>query len=99
MNDTERKFYKVFDIKPATIHEYGATYFWDTVEIDGERYTPISDRILLELMCLYTQVDSDRLIRSYSSVERLKDSILSGCICNKKNKKFKQQVQALFSKE
>ena len=99
MNSTEEKFYKVFEIKPATIEEYGEHYFCDTVEIDGERYSPITDRILLELICLYTQLDSDRLICSYSSVERLKDCILSGCIYNKKNKKFKQQVQTLFSKE
>lgn len=99
MNSIEEKFYKVFEIKPATIGEYGEHYFINTVEIDGKRYAPITDRILLELICLYTQFDSDRLIRSYSSVERLKDCILSGCICNKKNKKFKQQVQALFSKE
>ena len=32
----EQKFYKIFEIQPATIQEYGETYFLDTIEIDGK---------------------------------------------------------------
>lgn len=54
--ELEQEFYKVFEIYPATVQEYGATYFWDTIEIDGKRYTPIDDRKLLEMICIWNYI-------------------------------------------
>lgn len=101
--ELEQEFYKVFEISPATVEEYGATYFWDTIEIDGKRYTPIDDRKLLEMICILNK----EAIYGYSdwggsfvigeTVEELKESILTDCIENKS--KIFNQIQQLFKEE
>ena len=99
-SELEREFYKALEISPATVQEYGATYFWDTIEIDGKRYTPIDDHKLLEMICIlnkeavygYSDWGGEFIIGE--TIEELKESILKDCIRNK-SKVFKQ-IQQLF---
>ena len=103
MSEIEQEFYKVFEISPATVQEYGATYFWDTIEIDGKRYTPIDDRKLLEIICILNK----EAVYGYSdwggnfiigeTVEEIKESILTDCIRDK-SKVFKQ-IRQLFKED
>ena len=93
MNDIEEKFYKVFDIKP---HEEKMPYG------EWEYYYPeITDRILLELICIVSNFYMDyELPIHLENVEELKECILNSLICIAKNKKTKDvynQVQSLFT--
>ena len=72
----EQEFYKVFEIPPATIQEYGSTYFWDTIEIDGKRYTPIDDRKLLEMICIILNVEGLLTINTEGNIADVKDFVL-----------------------
>ena len=104
-SELEQEFYKVFEISPATVQEYGATYFMDTIEIDGKRYTPIDDRKLLEMICIldnYGKYDCWAV-----TVAKLKDAILKNCIAVVVSKllndvileQFKHKVQQLFKED
>lgn len=79
---------------------------WDckrTCLYDDEKrkeYPAITDRILLELICILSQLqahlnDYYRII--HSNYESLKIQILGDCICEKEF--IKQKVQALFKGE
>ena len=100
--ELERKFYKVFEIPPATVQEYGETYFLDTIEIDGKRYTPINDHKLLEMICILNNYGKSDYWEV--TVSKLKDAILENCIAVVVLKllndvileQFKQQIQQLF---
>lgn len=85
-NDLEEAFFKRFSIEPE--------------DKDGTLvYPQITDRLLLELIVIHSNYDSDRLMHSYISYEFLRDRVLRGCINLykiKRNKKFKQQIQELF---
>ena len=57
----EKEFYKKFEIEPATIAEFGESYFFDTIEIGGKRYAPIDVNKLLKM--------EDILLRKHIQVE------------------------------
>lgn len=100
MSNTEQEFYKVFEIQPATVEEYGAYYWHDTIEINGKRYTPIDDKILLNLICIYLK--QYELISEPNNIDELKETILSGLISYIKifvDTNIKKQIQALFKDE
>jgi hypothetical protein len=92
VTELEQEFYRVFEISPATIQEYGAAYFWETIEIDGKRYTPIDDHKLLEMICILNNCSK------YDcwgvTVARLKNAILENCLMVKDD--IKSQIQQLF---
>lgn len=100
MSDIEQEFYKVFEIQPATVEEYGAYYWHDTIEINNKRYTPISDKILLNLICIYLK--QYELISEPNNIDELKEIILAGLISYIKvfdDTNTKQQIQTLFKDE
>ena len=94
----EQEFYKAFEIPPAKVQEYGANYFFDTIEIDGKRYTPIDDRKLLKMICIYnstyTNGYTNYSLLNERSVEKLKEQILKNCLIVRDD--IKQQIQQLF---
>lgn len=100
VSDIEQEFYKVFEIQPATVEEYGAYYWHDTIEVDGKRYTPIDNEILLKLICIYLK--QYELTSEPNNINELKETILSGLISYIKifyDTNIKQQIQALFKDE
>lgn len=93
----EKEFYKVFEIAPATIQEYGETYFLDTIEIDGKRYTKIDANKLLEMICIYNNNVYENEKITPSNINTLKEDVLHWIIDDfEGNEKFKYQIQQLF---
>ena len=107
MNDIEYKFLKTFGIK---------FYFdWGKVRVivdnevicDNKRIvekdcpSPITDRILLELICIVSNFYMDyELPIHLKNIEALKECILNSLICIEQNAKTKdvyKQVQSLFT--
>lgn len=100
VSDIEQEFYKVFEIQPATVEEYGAYYWHDTIEINGKRYTPIDNEILLNLICVYLK--QYELTSEPNNINELKEIVLAGLISYIKvfdDTNIKQQIQALFKDE
>lgn len=98
--ELEQEFYKVFEIQPATVEEYGAYYWHDTIEVNGKRYTPINDKILLNLICIYLKLYE--LTSEPNNINELKKTVLVGLINYFKvydDANIKQQIQALFKDE
>lgn len=66
-------------------------------------YPQITDRILLELICILNKHYSEHYqIASMivgKNIEEVKKSILNDCIEQSKHKDFKQQIQALFKED
>lgn len=100
LSNTEQEFYKIFEIQPTTVKEYGAYYWYDTIEINGERYTPIDNEILLNLICIYLK--QYELMSEPNNINELKETVLSGLINYFKvydDTNMKQQIQNLFKDE
>lgn len=101
------EFYKVMEIKPATVEQFGASYFWDTIEVNGERYTPIDNSILLQLLCLLSTKVYSEVRFSASNVTELKGYVLQEYIDfvsfkryhYKTRNKVKKLVQKIFAFE
>ena len=97
----EQEFYKAFEIPPATVEEYGSNYFWDTIEIDGKRYTPIDDRKLLEMICIlnkhYAENFQCATMLVGGTTEKIKECILKDCI--EQSQHIKSEIQQLFKEE
>jgi len=95
-NEIEKEFYKKFEIAPAKVDEYiGASYFWDTVEIDGKRYIPIDDSMLLKIIVELSKVNSVGF-EDFTDVEELKNFILDTCNYNAYRKRFKKKIQKML---
>lgn len=98
--DIERQFFETFEIEPMTYATWDSTETkWKNFNSD-KQYPQITDRILLELICILSQLqgrinDYYRII--HSDYEGLKTQILGDCICEEEF--IKQQVQALFKEE
>lgn len=80
--DLEKQFFDTFGIKPY-------------IEIGMVDYPTITDRILLELICIYSRISN--LPICVDGVDELKEAILEQFIENSED--FKQQIQALFKEE
>ena len=89
MNNTEEKFYECFNIKPTrNLFPYGEVFYTPR---------PITDRILLELICIVSGI-YPVTINCRENIDELKSFILRFCIRHKDEFDVKQ-VQALFEEE
>lgn len=102
MNDIEEEFYNTFEIEPIGCECYETSKncvgIVDCSECARAICQPITDRILLELICILNNF-SDFCIEEIC-YECLKEEILCKCIewldCAIKHDEFKAQVQSLF---
>ena len=94
-NELEKTFFDTFGIEPSTKYDY----CWKSEENKDKLYPQITDRILLELICILTRWHLDERepyeIMSIN-MEQLKSQILSNSLDIAKCVKTKQQVQAIF---
>lgn len=109
--DLEKQFFDTFGIKPREFKSCDVGTFcpyegqlcddtcpyYRTYKVD---YPEITDRILLELICIATASEITVEFKGIKNVEHLKEVVLNYCIerygyCLHKDK-FKHQVQALF---
>lgn len=96
----EKQFFDTFGIDKRiefeACHAIDSSYTYSTAV---KRYPQITDRILLELICILTRWHLDERepyeITSIS-IEQLKNQILSNSLYIAKYAKAKQLVQALF---
>lgn len=93
MSVIEKQFFDTFGIEEKEL-EYPDNFTY---------YTEITDRILLELICILNKHYSEHYqIASMivgKNIEEVKKSILNDCIEQSKHKDFKHQVQALFKED
>ena len=90
--EIERQFFETFGIEPRPIY----SELWADEWVKDE-YPQITDRILLELICINAK--SQDMYQDYYKIRsrnynNLKIEILSDCMCERED--IKQQVQALF---
>lgn len=113
--DLEQQFYTTFGIEPKNRFKgckLGVKYYAEICdeptcngcddEIRETEYPQITDRILLELICILTRWHLDKHepyeIMSIN-MEQLKNQILSNCLYIAKYQMARHQVQALFKEE
>lgn len=100
--EIEKQFYKTFEIEPIPIKSYG---YWlikgSIAENDkGEKvvYPEITDRKLLEMICIYnstyTNGYTNYSLLNERNVEKLKEQILKNCLIVRDD--IKLQIQQLF---
>ena len=88
MNNIEEKFFKTFGIKPKEL-EYP----------DNFKYYPeITDRKLLELYIIYSQLPDVEVQKFFLDVDNMKRYILNVLIDNKDTSGgiYKRRIQSLF---
>ena len=106
--ELEKQFFQCFGIEQK-LPDYNEGYC-DGCEINYdkcERYCPhkglITDRILLELICISTASEITVCFKKIKSIEHLKEVVLNYCIerysYHLHKDKFKHQVQAIFEGE
>lgn len=94
-NELEKKFFDMFGIKEKTNKVYG-------VQLDYhiDVYPQITDRILLELICIATSSEITVEFKGIKNVEHLKEVVLNYCIerysYHLHKDEFKHQVRTLF---
>ena len=110
-NELEKQFFDTFGIEPKdnfkgcengiTFYTYGCNIpscKGCSKEIRGKEYPQISDRILLELICIISSnpisVLFEPMLGEFKEIELLKKSILLTCIANEDV--IKHQVRTLF---
>lgn len=111
-NELEKQFFDTFGIEPH--YCCGSEYIFEamleaectdnnrekckTCNKVGKTYPQVTDRILLELICILAsnpiRILFESMLSGIKEVELLKNSILLTCIANKDT--IKQQVQELF---
>ena len=104
MNEIEEKFYKTFGIgkKCCFVEEQGYECGHDCSICDNPKYPPITDRILLELICIY--IGYERIYMGTFELGHFRRFMLAMLIdlykemrdVNKKER-LKHQVQSLFT--
>ena len=120
MNKIEEEFFKTFEIEPkwkdkrvkntkTYYTEEQAQYLRQATKNRNVQlcYPQITDRILLELICIFNEYFISPYGTETKSINKLKEQILEDNICAFNNKylkgeykiKYKQQVQALFRGE
>ena len=98
--ELEEQFFKTFGIeqkrKTRPLYD-GYKIFW------FEPYPEITDRKLLEMICILSQWDADNYYQILANnMQDLKNEILNDCTNFKqklKNKYFDTQIQQLFKEE
>ena len=108
MNEIGEKFYKTFGIEPKQhcTKEGSICAYFECPKCDYYNYIypPITDRILLELICLIS-VDYVVKIENSINTQELRTNILKSCIGyelsemipKSRKEQFKKQVQSLFT--
>lgn len=103
MTDIEQEFFKVFGIDKKCLHPKDCAHKGvckGVVACEHYNYSEITDRVLLELICIYNKFNIMEFYCKSTNIEQLKIVILNYCIlaaehnCNAEQ--FKTQVQALF---
>lgn len=90
MSEIEKQFMEVFDIDNCRTCNYHGLECWECDDV----YPQITDRILLELICITHA--SPVITFTSRNIEDLKEEVLI-VLCNWVNHKdIKQQVQTLF---
>ena len=93
MNNIEEEFYKTFGIEACKgCLNKGKLMCLECYDCE-EQYPPITDRILLELICLHSTWTLPRLCAT--NIEALKRQVLRDLICEDCDK-LRGQVQKLF---
>ena len=95
-NELEKQFFDTFGIEPKTNQVYGIKLYYHI-----EKYPQITDRILLELICLISQhITYIDTIEKLKTIEELKTWILEEVIYQYEhygfNNTIKHQVRTLF---
>ena len=92
-NKIEKQFFDTFGIEPSTKYDY----CWKSKKNKDKLYPQITDRILLELICI---AHTSPVITFVSrDVRSLKEEVLM-VLCNwVNNRSIKHQVQALFEEK
>lgn len=107
MSEIKRQFYEVFGVEPK--YYCGDEYIFEamlenectdgnlekckTCEKVGRTYPQITDRILLNLLCIINKYGN--IVSSYN-IEKLRDEILIKTIILNEDIDIKPQVRALF---
>jgi len=91
----EQEFYDTFGIEKQKY--YACQSYKDYSDVFEVKYPPITDKIILELIIIYLQINN--LYKYYPSIEDLKNDILKEFIARGKNKIIKHQIQQLFDIE
>lgn len=101
--ELEKQFFDTFGIEPeykTCIFEYCKNKKENDCENCNDRewhYPEITDRILLELICILTKlqaIEKDYYRLHFCTYKTIKDQVLGDCICEKEF--VQHQVQALF---
>lgn len=99
MSEIEKQFFEAFGIELRIMTEPRYSLNSEYYEVAVKNYPQITDRILLELICILTAWHLDERepyeVTGYN-MECLKRQILEDCISLQYIEKFKNKVQALF---
>ena len=94
----EQQFFSTFGIEPKVITEPRYSLNVEHYEVTVKEYPQITDRILLELICILASnpihILFESMLSGIKEVELLKISILLTCIANKNT--IKHHVRTLF---
>lgn len=101
-NELEKQFFDTFGIEPIGCKDNkNCTGVLDCTQCPNAKYPQITDRILLELICISKQITMLSDFFMYRpSIEELKNNILENMLnkdlFNFKNKDIKHQIRTLF---
>lgn len=102
-NELEKKFFDTFGIEISRCTKDGNCYFQECSKCDWyiHTYPQITDRILLELICIcnstYINGYTNYFMATGKTKEGLKEEILKKCIALSKD--IKCQVRTLFKEK
>ena len=88
-NKIEKQFFDTFGIEPSTKYDY----CWKSKENKDKLYPQITDRILLELICIASQPDVYIEIEG-KDVETIKNNLLENFMFFKRD--VKEDIHTLF---
>ena len=89
-NELEKHFFSTFGIEPSTKYDY----CWKSEENKDKLYPPITDRILLELICIVLNTFQTFEVYRIMDIDSLKEKILK-LLMLAKNEVY-SEVRALF---
>lgn len=100
MTEIEEKFYKVFGIEPIEKPSFGDIECDECIHEDCDNcgwaiYPKITDRILLELICVLGTIHLNIILKG-KTIKEIKEFVLNDCIIYESF--IGQQVKALFEK-
>lgn len=92
-NELEKQFFQRFGIEPKPIYSGSKLY---NPFVTGYEYPQITDRILLELICVLTKFYGELVLEQSTGVNDLKEQVLNIFIRTSYKDNFKHQVRTLF---